>query len=804
MKLNKKTLILFVTTLMMATNALAGGTVNIIKMLNGTENNSVGTVTSQVNQENGQCVITVTPATSYYIGVITAEKTVSGDVAQARRAPGFDNMLTVTATDAAADPSGVTTWTFTMPDEDYDVEVIANFQQCTDISTAVVTIAATSFDYDGEAKEPAITSVMLGQEAVAATNYDVVYGDNDQNNIDAGTVTVYVTGKNTYTGTATATFTINKIALSNLAVAVEDWVYGQYNSEVNAPRIIGNLGQGAVTYTYKAEGATEFTTTVPENAGTHTVKAVVAETTNYQSGEATSTFTVAKADITPTVNLQGWTYGDAANAPSVNGNTGNGTVAYAYAVFADTPDYSATVPSAAGRYIVKATIDATANYNGAEVTTEFSIAKADFSQVVIADIADQTFTGNSIKPAITVTFKSNPVDASEYIVTYDEDINVGQATVTLTTKGVNFTAGDTNPSKTFQILPAQVVVTAEEQVEIYNGNPQLFTNYEGAANIAVLVHYYLTADDREAGENEIEVAQDAKTYYVQIVSDDVNYSFAPVNSTLVINPKMLTDGMVWTESDENIYNGQEQTLNPELYGADDEEIGAELHEGVDYNVTYTNNVNVGTATMTFTGIGNYQGTVTRMFNIVRELNIVLNEDRTWASYYAEENLEVPFGLKAYIVTGVADNQAVVNEIDYIPQNVGVLLTFDEVVPDVITAAAYEGAAQEFTNNLLQGTATAKAVTSITGGTVYVLFNNEFVKTTHGNIPANRAYLVLDAAVNGGESRSLSIVIDDETNGISEVVSTVQPNGLYYNLQGQRIAPSAKGLVIVNGKKVFVK
>ena len=43
--------------------------------------------------------------------------------------------------------------------------------------------------------------------------------------------------------------------------------------------------------------------------------------------------------------------------------------------------------------------------------------------------------------------------------------------------------------------------------------------------------------------------------------------------------------------------------------------GRVLQQGTDYNVTYTNNVNMGTATITLTGIGSYSGTRTMTFRI---------------------------------------------------------------------------------------------------------------------------------------------------------------------------------------------
>ena len=40
-----------------------------------------------------------------------------------------------------------------------------------------------------------------------------------------------------------------------------------------------------------------------------------------------------------------------------------------------------------------------------------------------------------------------------------------------------------------------------------------------------------------------------------------------------------------------------------------------LMEGRDFDVNYSNNINAGTATVTLTGHGNYQGTTTRTFTI---------------------------------------------------------------------------------------------------------------------------------------------------------------------------------------------
>lgn len=466
MKTNKRFLVMMVASLLMATSVWAAGKVTVIKKLNGTVNNDAGTVTSGVS--NNVCTLTVTPATGNYATVegITAERVVDAGKAQApRRAgdtPDISNAIDVTATSTTADPSGETSYTFTMPGADYDVEVTVDFKSRTAITGATITLAQTSYTYDGEAKEPAVSSVVLGSTTLTSSDYSVDYSDN----VDAGTATVTVTGQRTYTGTATTTFTIGKAQLSDLQVFIEGWTYGAYSAEVNAPRTEGNAGEGTETFTYKAKNEETFSTTVPTNAGDYVVKVSVAETDNYAAGEATAEFSISKAQLANvSVSLTGWTYGDAANTPTVNGNLGSGAVTYTYAnTAAPSLNYTSDVPTNAGSYSVKAVIAETTNYEGAEATSNFTIAQADFSQVVIADIADQDWTGEAIEPAVVVMFKGNVVSTDEYSVTYENNINPGTATVKLSTKNVNFSEPDIQPTQTFSILGTEISMNGHEWI----------------------------------------------------------------------------------------------------------------------------------------------------------------------------------------------------------------------------------------------------------------------------------------------------------------------------------------------------
>ena len=97
-----------------------------------------------------------------------------------------------------------------------------------DLSGATVMLnpTQTTFEYDGDAKEPAVMFVILGGTKIlsAGTDYTVSY----TNNVNAGAAndanapTAVVTGIGNYTGEATTTFTINPKTTTNGNITIED------------------------------------------------------------------------------------------------------------------------------------------------------------------------------------------------------------------------------------------------------------------------------------------------------------------------------------------------------------------------------------------------------------------------------------------------------------------------------------------------------------------------------------------------------------------------------------------------------
>jgi hypothetical protein len=91
------------------------------------------------------------------------------------------------------------------------------------------------------------------------------------------------------------------------------------------------------------------------------------------TSSSTTTFEIVRGSFTPVVSIDGWTFGDTSNAPSVSDNMSGGDVTYTYSVKGEN-NYSETVPTNAGEYTVKATIAEAGNYKSAEATKDFTIS----------------------------------------------------------------------------------------------------------------------------------------------------------------------------------------------------------------------------------------------------------------------------------------------------------------------------------------------------------------------------------------------------------------------------------------------
>ena len=247
------------------------------------------------------------------------------------------------------------------------------------------------------------------------------------------------------TQTADITLEFNIIASSNSwekDPSIAGWTYGEYSAETNAPVYKAEKGNDTAVVEVRLKTGTDadydtVTDLSTLGAGDYYMRVRVPKTEEYGGLSAVVEFTVSKAAISVTVSIDGWTYGEAANLPTVGGDTASGAVTYSYVGTGDTAyEASETAPVNAGTYKVTATVAETTNYLGATAEKEFTIAK----KAITATVTAENAIYDGIEHAATVSFdgklESDELTANLlYNGEADVPVNAGSYTVTVQSYG---------------------------------------------------------------------------------------------------------------------------------------------------------------------------------------------------------------------------------------------------------------------------------------------------------------------------------------------------------------------------------
>lgn len=144
---------------------------------------------------------------------------------------------------------------------------------------------------DGNTGNGAVTYTYKVKDAA-----DDTYTETQPSDAGQYTVKASIAATTNYeAATATTDFTITKATLT-ASVTLDGWTYGETAA---TPSVTGNTGNGTVTYTYKVKDADDatYSETKPTDAGTYTVKASIAATTNYEAATTTTDFTIAQKSL---------------------------------------------------------------------------------------------------------------------------------------------------------------------------------------------------------------------------------------------------------------------------------------------------------------------------------------------------------------------------------------------------------------------------------------------------------------------------------------------------------------------------
>ena len=367
--------------------------------------------------------------------------------------------------------------------------------------TPTISIASAKV-YDGTAIEAATVSgnPESGTETITYVGRDeTTYNSTvPPTNVGKYSVSAVVAETANYNGATTAAVDFEITATDiTPGITITGWTYGE---AANDPVVSGNTGSGTETITYTGRNTTTYaeSAAVPTGAGDYTVKVVIGATENYNGGTATADFTIAKADIAPTISIASAKVydGTAIEAATVSGNTGNGTETITY-VGRDGTTYNSDVPPTnVGKYSVSAVVAETANYNGATTASvDFEITAADITPGITITgwtygeaANDPVVSGNTGSGTETITYTGR--NTTTYAESAAVPTGAGDYTVKVVISATENYNGGTATAN-FTIAQLEAVLSWDDLSFVYDGNEHkptaVVTNLAGTDTCTVTV-----------------------------------------------------------------------------------------------------------------------------------------------------------------------------------------------------------------------------------------------------------------------------------------------------------------------------
>lgn len=502
--------------------------------------------------------------------------------------------------------------------------------------------------YTGSAIKPVPAVKVGGRTLKNGTDFTVSY----KNNTEPGTATLSVTGKGNYSGSVAKTFKITARAINDVEVTVPDTVF---TGEQVKPDVVVSYGS------YQFINNSDYTLSFKDNVNIGTASVVVTGK-KHLSGSRTVTFPIEKADISSTeIAVKNATFTGSAVKSAVDVRLGNVTLK-------EGTHYTLSYKNNVNAGTAQVTVSGKGSLEGA-VTKDFTIAKADISKASIS--ASGTYAPNGVKIGINAKFGNYTLKSSDYIV--NVPTSAGEQTLTISGNG-NFSGKTTvkcNVAKadianaksslslstdgkgyTVTVIYDGVLLTQNKdyKVTVTESATDVSAVITGIGNYGGKVTLSGISNELEAFENAVvtigkvtyngtaqlpsvtvkigSVTLKSGTDYILSAYDNTNagtatavitgkgkYAGAEKKTQFTIAPAAISSASISCE--DQIYTGQGITAQPVVTFN-----GKTLALGVDYYISgYSNIVNVGTATVTVKGKGNFTGTAKGTFRIVKQDNM---------------------------------------------------------------------------------------------------------------------------------------------------------------------------------------
>lgn len=358
----------------------------------------------------------------------------------------------------------------------------------------------SDYEYNGKSHEPEIESSESAPELEQGSDYEVTY----ENNINAGTATVKITGKDIFCGTVERSFKItpdeNGMYVCYFAENNETYLETTFKGKKVEPEVvIDGLVQGK-----------DYTVTYVNNEKPGEARAELTGIGNYKGSE-TLYFTI---------------YGKLPAADPIADQTYTGkelTPAIVIPGLKAGEDYYMYYEDNQYPGVATVTIYGTGYYKGT-ATIHFKIIKKTekFVSNVKLNRTSYTYTGKTIRPSVTVTVNGKKIGSSAYKLYYKNNKNSGIGTVQVRGTGKY---SRINKTLTFKILPPKTLLTGLKKANrsftaSWKKNIQA-TGYQiqyAADSRFIKERKTVTVGKQSAIRYKISGLKNKKTYYVRIRS----------------------------------------------------------------------------------------------------------------------------------------------------------------------------------------------------------------------------------------------------------------------------------------------
>lgn len=356
------------------------------------------------------------------------------------------------------------------------------------------------YEYNGKSHEPEIESSESAPELEQGSDYEVTY----ENNINAGTATVKITGKDIFCGTVERSFKItpdeNGMYVCYFAENNETYLETTFKGKKVEPEVvIDGLVQGK-----------DYTVTYVNNEKPGEARAELTGIGNYKGSE-TLYFTIyGKLPAADPIADQIYTGKELTPAIVIPGLKAGED----YYMYYEDNQYPG---------VATVTIYGTGYYKGT-ATIHFKIIKKTerFVSNVKLNRTSYTYTGKTIRPSVTVTVNGKKIGSSAYKLYYKNNKNSGIGTVQVRGTGKY---SRINKTLTFKILPPKTLLTGLKKANrsftaSWKKNIQA-TGYQiqyAADSRFIKERKTVTVGKQSAIRYKISGLKNKKTYYVRIRS----------------------------------------------------------------------------------------------------------------------------------------------------------------------------------------------------------------------------------------------------------------------------------------------